>query len=160
LVLYDKLNNAMRIVALDDCAESVGLHLGQSLSDARAMCPLLAARHIDQDFTGGLFADFADWHTNLSPIVMVAKDCGGFGDLLVDITGTAHLFDGEAAMLTRPVTRLTHLGFTAQGAVAPSVGAALALARYAPGQVVEGALTELLPFDHRSSLPSSLRGGE
>lgn len=137
MVLYEKLNNAMRLVALDVRAESVGLRLGQSLSDARAICPLLAARHIDRDFTQGLFADFADWHTNLSPIVMVADDCYGFGDVLVDVTGVAHLFGGEVALLARAVTRLTDLGFSAQGAIGPSVGAALALARYAPGQVVD-----------------------
>lgn len=137
LALYERQNNAMRLVALDRRAEECGLVVGQSLSDARAIYPQLIAREIDRDFTAGLFGQFADWHTNMSPIVAVADDQENFGDLVLDIYGVTHLFGGAGAMLQAALARLQVLGFAVRGAVAPSVGAALALARYAPGQVIE-----------------------
>lgn len=137
----------MRLVALDEQAERFGLGIGQSLSDARAMCPALVAREIDESFTQSTFADFADWHSNTSPIVSVAEDWGPYGDLVLDITGVAHLFAGEEALLTGVGTRLQGLGFSVQGAIASSVGAAMALSHYAPGQIVaegiEGMLAKL-----------------
>lgn len=139
LVLYARLQNAMRLVALDERAEQVGLAPGQMLSDARAICPALVAREIDRDFLADVFGALADWHTNLSPIVAIADDREVFGDLVIDITGAAHLFGGEAKMLALATGRLESFGFTVQGAIAGSVGAALALARFVPGQVVTGA---------------------
>lgn len=128
----------MRLVALDAEAERFGLGVGQSLSDARAMCPALVAREIDEGFTQSTFANFADWHSNTSPIVSVVEDWGPYGDLVLDITGVAHLFAGEEALLTKVSTRLQGLGFSVQGAIASSVGAAMALSHFAPGQIVGG----------------------
>ncbi len=136
LVLYERQNNAMRLVALDDRAGTFGLATGQTLSDARAMCPGLVAREIDRAETERLFTGFADWHSNLSPIVAVVRDWSVHEDLCVDITGVSHLFGGERAMLEMAVRRLQGFGFSVQGAIASSIGAALALGRFAPGQIV------------------------
>ncbi|WP_162901640.1 DNA polymerase Y family protein [Breoghania sp. L-A4] len=136
LVLYERQNNAMRLVALDDRARACGLGTGQTLSDARAMCPGIIAREIDRAETERLFTEFADWHSNLSPIVAVVRDWSAHEDLCVDITGAAHLFGGERAMLAMALRRLQGFGFSVQGAIAPSIGAALALGRFAPGQIV------------------------
>src|SRR5690242_20378751 len=101
LVLWEKQKGAMRVVALDLAASAAGLFIGQSLSDARAICPILEAREIDQQAVTQLFADFADWHSNASPLVGLMTDRHPYGDLVLDITGVSHLFGGETAMLER-----------------------------------------------------------
>ena len=128
----------MRLVELDAAAQHAGLFIGQSLSDARALVPNLLVREIDRAALAAAFADFADWHSDASPMVALLTDKAAYGDLVLDITGVSHLFGGEAAMLRRLLARLEKLGFTARGAVADSVGAAWALAHFSPGTLVEG----------------------
>ncbi|RYF88068.1 MAG: DNA polymerase Y family protein, partial [Caulobacteraceae bacterium] len=98
-MLWERIKGGLRIVALDDAAAGCGLRLEQTLADARAIVPDLAMREIDRDYLEGVFADFADWHSNASPIVSVLTDMAPYGDLVLDITGVAHLFGGEARML-------------------------------------------------------------
>lgn len=136
LALYERRQGAMRLVALDERAVRAGLSEGQSLSDARALCPELNAREIDRAALAARFADFADWQSYASPIVAVLDETAPYGDLVLDITGVAHLFGGEAAMLETVTGRLRALGFAVCGAVADSVGAAWALAHFSPGKVV------------------------
>lgn len=128
----------MRVVALDPAASAAGLFVGQSLSDARAVCPILEAREIAPEATAQLFADFADWHSNASPLVGLMTDGAPYGDLVLDITGVSHLFGGEEQMLMRLTGRLVELGFGVAGAIAPSIGAAWALAHFNPGSIASG----------------------
>ncbi len=58
--------------------------------------------------------------------------------LWLDITGSAHLFGGEAALADKLVARLGRDGFMAHAAVADTPGAAHAAARYAPGVLPAG----------------------
>lgn len=152
LALYARQHNAMRLAALDIRAEARGLFPGQALSDARAMCPGLVAREMDWACTRYAFEELAHWHANASPVVAVIRDWADFGDLVLDITGVTHLFGGAAAMLDRLTARLRRQGIAAQGAVAPSVGAALALSHYAAGTVIED-------FDPPSRLTPTLPAG-
>ena len=126
----------MRLAAVDRDAATKKLSTGQNLADARAILPGVVAREIDRPFLEAAFADFADWHSNASPLVAVLTDVSGFGDLVLDITGVAHLFGGEAAMLRLLLTRLRELGYTVAGAVASTIGAAWAVSHFARSQVV------------------------
>jgi protein ImuB len=156
LVLWEKEKGAMRLAAADLLASRNGLFVGQSLSDARAVCPTLEAREIDRGFIAEVFADFADWHSYASPIVAVLKDQSAFGDLVLDITGVSHLFGGEPAMLDHVEQRLVRLGFTVAGAIAPTIGAAWALAHFNPGVIVGAD-----PADALARLPvNALRLGD
>ncbi len=137
----------MRVVALDLSASAAGLFVGQSLTDARAICPILEAREIDAQATAQLFADFADWHSNASPLVGLMTDGAPYGDLCLDITGVEHLFGGEVAMLERLTQRLVEQGFSVQGAIAPTIGGAWALAHFNPGIIIAHDLeTALAPL--------------
>ncbi|HEY4201221.1 MAG TPA: DNA polymerase Y family protein [Devosiaceae bacterium] len=144
LALYEKQNSALRLVAVDGCAHDKGLAPRQSLSDAKARVPELDAREIDRQLIEAIFADFADWHSYASPIVSILTDAAAFGDLVLDITGVSHLFGGEERMLKVVCGRLEALGFSVTGAIAPNVGAAWALAHFAPGQVVGGNVAGVL----------------
>lgn len=128
LVLWERIKGGLRIVALDDKAAKRGLQLEQTLADARAIVPDLLMREIDRDYLENVFADFADWHSNASPIVAVLTHAAPYGDLVLDITGVAHLFGGEQNMLALLTERLRRLGFVVHASIASTIGAAWALA--------------------------------
>ncbi|WP_439599692.1 Y-family DNA polymerase [Devosia sp.] len=142
LALWEKQKGAMRLAAVDAAAAKANLISGQNLSDARALVPELEVREIDRVYLEQVFADFADWHSNASPIVAVHTATAPYGDLILDITGVSHLFGGEQRMLELLVSRLRGLGFTVSGAIADTVGAAWALAHFATGSIVPRGETE------------------
>jgi protein ImuB len=145
LILYEKHKSAMRIAALDEAASRLGLRLGQALSDARAQLPSIDAREIDHLLLEGAFTDFADWHSYASPMVSVLTDSTPYGDLVLDITGVSHLFGGEEQMLATVTRKLQALGFAVRAAIAPTVGAAWAIAHFGREPVVAtGSMAEAI----------------
>jgi protein ImuB len=141
-VLWEKIKGGMRIAALDSAASRAGLSVGQNVSDARALVPDLLVLEHDADFTAHVFSEFADWHSNASPIVAVDDIMAPYGDLILDITGVAHLFGGEERMLATLIGRLRTLGYATDGAIADTVGAAWAFAHFDPGSIVPEAELE------------------
>jgi protein ImuB len=162
LALYERIKGGLRLAALDTDAARAGLRLGQNLVDARAMVPGLTVREIDHPLLEAVFADFADWHSNASPLVAVMDDVSAFGDLVLDITGVAHLFGGERPMLRLLLGRLRDLGYTVAGAIAPTIGAAWAVSHFARSQVVEPAdlpaVLDALPVDALRLSPPQITG--
>lgn len=122
-----KEKNAMRIVALDARAMALNLYQGQTLADARAMRPGLDVQTADPDGDQEALSRFADWARRYTPLVGV----DGTDGLMLDITGCAHLFGGEAALLKDIQKRFHRFGFTAKVGLAETVGAAWAMARHA-----------------------------
>ncbi|MDB5615050.1 MAG: hypothetical protein JWQ22_2703 [Devosia sp.] len=160
--LYERIKGGLRIAALDVEAGRAGLRIGQNLADARAMVPGLTVGEIDRPMLEAVFADFADWHSNASPLVAVMRDVSEFGDLVLDITGVAHLFGGERPMLRLLLTRLRDLGYTVSGAIAPTIGAAWAISHFARSQVVEVAdvdtVLDALPVNALRLSPAQIAG--
>ncbi len=118
----------LRLAAVNPMAKSFGLMHGQRLADARAAVPdLLSEVHEpDQDLASLL--GLCRWLERYSPWVSPEPP----GGILLDVTGVPHLFGGETKMLTEMRQRLAHYGFTAKAAIAETIGAAWALARYSP----------------------------
>ena len=133
------MKSALRLVALDERAAGAGLVRGQALADARAMIPSLEAVEMDESADAALLASVADWAERYTPLVALAPPDG----LVLDITGAAHLFGGEAALLADLAARLDAQGFLAKAAIADTPGAASAAARFGgsavvlPGKAVE-----------------------
>ena len=121
----------MRIVALDEAAVRLGLEPGQPLADARAMIPSLDAVDEDTAADAALLAAIADWAERYTPLVALDQD-----GLMLDMTGCAHLFGGEDAMVADLLARLAAQGFAARAAIAGSPGAASAAARFSRRTVV------------------------
>jgi len=161
-VLYERIKGGLRLAAIDAEAGKAGLTIGQNLADARAMLPGLTVQEIDRPLLEAVFADFADWHSNASPLVAVMQDVTAFGDLVLDVTGVAHLFGGERAMLRMVLTRLRDLGYTVSGAIAPTMGAAWAVSHFARSQVVETddleATLDALPVNALRLAPMQIAG--
>ncbi len=130
------MKGAFRLVAVDRRAAALGLKPGTALADARAMHPRLEIQ--DADFEGDLATRDAivDWCRLFTPLA--APDDGNAA--MLDITGAAHLFGGEVALMDTIVERLGRQGFSADVAIAATPGAAWALARYGNGRrlVTEG----------------------
>lgn len=141
-MLWEKIKGGMRIAALDTAASRAGLTVGQNITDARALVPDLLVLEHDPGFTAHVFSEFADWHSNASPIVAVHDAMTPYGDLILDITGVAHLFGGEEKMLAALTSRLRAIGYTTAGAIADTVGAAWAFAHFEPGRIVPEAELE------------------
>ncbi len=134
----------MRLVALNAPAFRLGLTRGQALAEARAIYPLLEAVEVDPIGDAKLLGEIADWADRYTPLV--ATD--GADGLMLDITGSAHLFGGEAAMVADLVARLAAQGFAAGAAIADTPGAASAAARFTTRRVIaaDGAAEMLKPL--------------
>ena len=117
----------LRITAATQAAERSGLCIGMPLADARAMCPSVMVETADADGDAAALRRLVLWCRRYSPWTTVhAPD--GIG---IEITGCAHLFGGEAALLSDLEERLHAFGLTAHLAAAPTIGAAWAAAHYA-----------------------------
>ena len=140
--VYARKKNALRLTAIDGWAHARGLTVGLTLADARARVPDLDAVEEDCQADQVLLEAIADWCDRYTPLVALDSPEGlpkglpkdlqsGTPDgLLLDVSGCAHLFGGEAALLEDMLTRLKAQGFAARGAIAGTLAAASALARY------------------------------
>lgn len=142
LVLYERVKGGLRLAAVDREAHRLGLTPGQNLAEARAQIPELTVREMQAGYFIEAFAGFADWHSNASPLVCVLGDAAPYGDLVLDITGVAHLFGGEAPMLRTLLARLRRLGYTVSGAIAPTIGAAWAVSHFGRSTIIDAGKLE------------------
>nr|WP_162895036.1 DNA polymerase Y family protein [Rhizobium terrae] len=124
----------MRLTALDEICEGLGLKRGQGLAEARAMFPNIDVADEDGAADRALIEAIADWCDRYTPLV--ALD-GGEG-LFLDITGCAHLFGGEEALLKDVLARLLQMGFDVKGAISSSPGLSWAICRFGRGGVISG----------------------
>ena len=126
LVVYGKRGNAELLVAVGEAAERLGLHAGLALAQARAMHPAIEAIEEDAEADAQLLEKIAEGCLRYTPLVTVDAPDG----LLLDITGCAHLYGGEEAMVADLAARLEQAGFTYMIAIAGNIGAAWAAAHY------------------------------
>lgn len=125
----------MVLHALNAAARAAGLRRGQTQADALAMIPTLVRQPADPAADARALADLAVWAERWSPSVSVDAGEDGLEGLFLDVTGAAHLFGGEAALLAQIRARLAEAGMPARAAMAPTPGAAWALARWGEGAV-------------------------
>jgi protein ImuB len=135
-------HGALMLAAANAAARGQGLRAGQSLADARALCPEVKTVGADPAAEADALARLARWCTRWSPWTAVDALTGdGGAGLWIDATGCAHLFGGEQALLDDMIARLAVAGFAARAAIADSPGAAWAAARFG---ISEGA-TAIVP---------------
>ena len=132
LVVAAKIDNALRLSAVDAKAAKLGLAPGRALADARAMIPELAVIGANEKADLKLLEAIADWCERYTPLCALDAPHG----LLLDVTGAAHLFGGEQAMLSEIRRAIGSQGFAVRLALAGTAVAARALAHYAPGTIV------------------------
>lgn len=119
------------VVAANRPAATFGIASGMPLADARALYPGLAVAEADPAGDARVLDRLAAWCGRYTPWTAVDWEApAGTGSLWLDVTGCAHLFGGEAALLDDLVRRVNRFGFAAGAAMADSGGAAWAWARY------------------------------
>lgn len=128
--------HGLTLCALNPAARAQGLRRGQSHADARAICPALISRPAEPEREGQALARLARWCERWSPLVAIDPSEGGMEGLFVDMTAGAHLFGGEAALLTDMRARLAKAGIPARLAIADTPGAAWGMARLGKGGII------------------------
>ncbi len=127
LAVVGDRNGAQVIMSLSAAAEAAGLTADQPLRDATAMCPDLVTVPANPQAEAWFLTGLRRWAGKFSPWVAEEPP----GGLLVDLTGCAHLFGGEAALLAQVEAECEALGLSLRAAIADTPGAAWALSRYA-----------------------------
>jgi protein ImuB len=140
--LYRPAAHGEVVHAVDRAAAAAGIGPGLRLADARAILPELklapAAPAADRRFLDGL----ASACLRYTPAAAIDQGDGGDENdatLVLDITGCAHLFGGEAALLTDLARRLDRLGLGHRLAIAGNPALAWAWARHGAGGILKGA---------------------
>jgi protein ImuB len=144
-VVVAKVKNALRIVAADARALECGLAPGLTLADARARVPELAVAEEDRAADRALLEEVAEWCDRYTPLVGL----DGADGVMLDVTGCAHLFGGEAGLRTEAEARLARFGLSVRTAIAGTPDAARAVSRFTRGGIVragrDGAAVRPLP---------------
>ena len=133
-----KVDNAQRLVCVDAQAARLGLSLGLSLPDARARFPALIVVEAEPAEEAQLLTRLCDWCSRYTPLA--ALDCAD--GLMLDISGVAHLFEGEAALIEDCRARLSAQGITVAIGAAGNPRAAWALARFSRVRTAPEPLSE------------------
>ncbi len=121
--------------ALNRAARLAGVTQGARVVDMRALCPGLQVDYADPAGDQAALGRMALWARRWCPWT-VADGGGDTAGLVLDTTGSDHLWGGEAAMLAGIEAELSTLGYTARLALAPTWGAAWALARFGPVRAI------------------------
>ncbi len=160
VLVSTRQGNAQRVAALDEQAGRLGLRRGQGIADVRAMHPSIEIVEEDPAADRRLLEGLADWCDRYTPLVSIDGEDG----LFLDITGCAHLFGGEKALMKDVLARLFHQGFEVRAGLASTPGAAWAAARFrSPAVVGPGEEKELLsplPLSALRLAPEAIAGLE
>jgi protein ImuB len=132
LVLAREGHHGPVIYAANRKARGMGITAGARIVDMRAICPELQVVYADQAGDRAALDRLVLWTRRWCPWTVRDGDSG----LILDTTGSDHLLGGEAAMLIEMETQLSLLGISSQLAVAPTWGAAWALARFGPVRAI------------------------
>ncbi len=128
--IVGEVGGAQVLVSVCAQAQAAGVQQGQSLRDATAICPALIHRPAHPARDAAFLASLRRWAGKFTP--WVAEDAPDA--LALDITGCAHLFGGEAALIEGIASDCAALNLSVRAGIADTRGAAWALARYG-GQV-------------------------
>ncbi len=133
VVVADR-GNMQVLSSLSSQASVAGLTTGQPLRDARAMCPGLVSRPENLMAEAAFLTLLRRWAGKFSPWVGEEPPAA----LVMDITGCAHLFGGERALVAQVGRDCAGLGISVRAGLADTVGAAWALARFAGARADNG----------------------
>jgi protein ImuB len=138
LAAVAKVNNAERLVCVDAEAARLGLTAGLSLADARARFPALVAVEAAPAEEARLLIRLCDWCSRFTPLAAL----DGRDGLMLDISGVAHLFGGEAALIEDCRARLAAQGFSVAAGIAGNPRAAWALGRFSQAKIAPEPLSD------------------
>jgi protein ImuB len=150
-VMAAPVHGQMVIQAANIAAQQKGIDVQMSVADCRAVLPTLQVLEDQSARAEQLLHALAEWCLRYTPVVATDMPDG----LLLDVSGCPHLWGGEERYLKDIVARLRHLGYDVRAAMADTIGAAWAMARYGTGSLIvapRDQLSAILPLP-----PAALR---
>ena len=114
------------ITEVSSKAKEGGLQPGMVVADAKILLPDIEVLDDKADLAEKLLTKLAHWCIRYTPCAAVDLPDG----LLLDVSGCAHLWGGEADYLRSISDRLKGFGYHIRIAMADTIGTAWAIARY------------------------------
>jgi len=114
------------IVAANAEAEAAGVMPGMAAADAKAIILNLQVMDEMPGKAAKLLMGLGEWCIRYTPVTAMDAPDG----LLLDVSGCTHIWGGEREYLKEVVNRLRSKGYDVRGAMADTVGAAWAIARF------------------------------
>lgn len=114
------------VTAASPPAQAEGITDGMTLADARALIPSLEVVDDKPGLADRLLKALAEWFVRYTPLAAIDAPDG----LLLDATGCAHLWNGDAAYLADIEKRMAVAGYAVRTAMADTIGVAWAVARF------------------------------
>lgn len=131
-VLKGSSHGRIIVTASSEAAQAGGIVTGMVLADAKAILPTLPVFDDVPKLSTQLLQRIAEWSIRFTPAAAPDPPDG----ILLDATGCAHLWGGENQYITDITARLAARGYTAHIAIAGTIGAAWAVARFGRGSLV------------------------
>lgn len=125
-VFTTPIKGRITITATSTAAEKQGIFVGSILADAKAIVPDILTFDDQAYLAKKLLTKIAKWAIRYSPIVCIDLPDG----IILDSSGCSHLWGGEEAYLAHIITKLTEAGYHCHGAIADTIAASWAIARY------------------------------
>lgn len=142
-VLASKVRGRMLVTAANALAVSQGISDGMVVADARAMISGLEVINDQPGLNEKLLHAIGEWCIRFTPVTAIDMPDG----LILDITGCAHLWNGEFMYVKTILAKLSEKGYCVRAAVADTIGCAWAVSRYGnqkaiiePGEQLEALL--------------------
>lgn len=126
MVFTAKDHGRIIVTAANSAARQHNISSGTALADAKAIVSNLQVFDGITGIEQRLLAALCKWSIRFTPVAAVDLPDG----LLLDISGCAHLWGGEAPYYNEIISRLRTAGYDARGAIADTIGAAWSQARY------------------------------
>jgi len=120
------------ISAANEQAVKRSINTGMVAADAKAIYPLLQVIDDEPGLSERLLKRMAEWSIRFSPCVAVDGDDG----LIIDATGCSHLWGGDKFYIEDIIARFHKHGYTVRVAIADTIGAAWAVARFNKDQFI------------------------
>lgn len=151
-VLITETAHGPRIDAVNEAGHGVGARAGMMLADARALYPSLKTAPSDPAGDLAFLEKLAVWAQRWGPWGALDPPDG----VLVDITAVAHLFGGERRLLADVEHAFAKRKLAVRAAIAPTAGAAWALAHYGPrGSILNASSNGEAMMRQLADLPSA-----
>jgi protein ImuB len=120
------------ISAANESAVKRSIYPGMVAADAKAIFPSLQVIDDEPGLSERLLKRMAEWSIRFSPCVAVDGDDG----LIIDATGCSHLWGGDKFYVEDIIARFQKHGYTVKAAIADTIGAAWAVARFEKGKLI------------------------
>ena len=125
-VLATPDHGRMIVTAANVIAQTQGINTGMAVADARAIIPSLEVLDDRPELSDKLLKGITEWCIRYTPVVAVDLPDG----IILDATGCTHLWGSEKQYLTAILKRLQDFGYSVRCAMADTIGAAWAVARF------------------------------